>query len=232
MQGWIKLHRKIVNHWVYEKPEYLHAWITILMTVNHEDKKSLIYGEVIECKRGQSLLSLYSWAKLFGRKWSIQKVRTFFDLLKSDAMINTEGLRKTTRLTVCNYDNYQDIQQTNNRQITFKQQTGNRQVTTTKECKNEKNEKNKDLFDEFRKKYPGIKRGLDTEYNNFVKKHKDWQEIIPILHEALEQQIKYRQIQQSKRQFVPEWKNMQTWINQRCWEEEVILPQQKSRLQL
>ena len=142
MSGWIKLHRKITCHWIFQKPEYLHAWITILLKVNHSDKKVLIQGELIECGRGQSLNSLATWTGLFGRGWTIQKTRTFFKLLKNDNMINIEGLRKTTRLTVCNYDSYQDEQHTNNTQTTRKQHTDNTQITTNKNDKNDKNDKN------------------------------------------------------------------------------------------
>ena len=142
MEGWIKIHRKIINHWIWANPDYVKAWITIILTVNHDDSKVLIHGEVISCNRGQSILSLQNWAKLFGRKWTIQKVRTFFNLLQVDKMICTEGLRKTTRLTVCNYDSYQDEQHTNNTQTTHKQHTDNTQITTNKNDKNDKNDKN------------------------------------------------------------------------------------------
>jgi len=132
MEGWIKIYRQIKEHWIWDNPLYLKAWLTILITVNHEDKKILIEKELIDCGRGQSLLSLSGWAKLFGKGWTIQKVRTFFDLLRSDTMIITEGLRKTTRLTVCNYDIYQNQQQTENRQTTSKEQADNKQITTNK----------------------------------------------------------------------------------------------------
>lgn len=114
--GWIKIHRKITEHWIWKNSQYVHAWMTILMTVNYETKRNVIQGEVIDCGRGQSLLSLQNWTRLFGNNWTIQKTRTFFDLLKADEMINTEGLHKTTRLTVCKYDDYQDIQQADNMQ--------------------------------------------------------------------------------------------------------------------
>jgi len=137
MAGWITLHRAILDHWVWNNADYAKAWVTILLTVNHEDKKAEIHGEFIMCGRGQSILSLQSWAKLFGRKWSVQKVRTFFDLLKKDEMITTEGLRKTTRLTVCNYDTYQQEQQTKNTQRTRKQHTDNTEVTTNNNDNND-----------------------------------------------------------------------------------------------
>ena len=53
-------------------------------------------------------------------------------------MVNTEGCRKTTRLKVCNYESYQEVQQANNRQKTGKQQADNKQITTNKNDKNDK----------------------------------------------------------------------------------------------
>ncbi len=140
--GWIKVHRSLKNHWIRNNSEYYAAFIDLLMFVNHSEIKVNISSEIIICKRGQSLKSLNTWATFFGKWWTIQKVRTFFKLLEKDGMIKIEGLRKTTRLTVCNYYAYQDVQQTTNRQLTDKQQTTNRQLTTNKNDKNEKNEKN------------------------------------------------------------------------------------------
>ena len=137
--GWIKIYRQIQKHWIWDNPDYLKAWIAILITVNHEDNKVLIHGELFNCGRGESLLSLANWAKTFGKGWTIQRTRTFFNLLEKDKMINTEGCRKTTRLNVCNYDSYQEVQQTNNRQTTGKQQADNKQITTNKNDKNDKN---------------------------------------------------------------------------------------------
>jgi hypothetical protein len=76
-------------------------------------------------------------------------------------------------------------------------------------------------FDEFRKAYPGTKRGLETEFENFTKKHSDWKAIIEgeKLMFSLKNQIRWRNACKEIGKFVPEWKNLTTWINQRCWEE-------------
>jgi DNA replication protein DnaD len=129
--GWIKLHRKIKEHWIWEDPIYLKAWLTILMNCNHQNSSMLIQKEVFECKRGQSVMSVKNWANALGKGWTRQKVRHFFKLLEADNMIVTKGVRKTTILTVCNYDNYQNSQPTNNPQTT------NRQPQTRKK-KNDK----------------------------------------------------------------------------------------------
>lgn len=76
------------------------------------------------------------------------------------------------------------------------------------------------VFDCFRKQYPGSKRGLNTEYDNFRKKHRDYISVIPVLEPALINQIKWRSEMKTAGMFIPEWKNLQTWINQRCWEME------------
>jgi len=77
------------------------------------------------------------------------------------------------------------------------------------------------VFDSFRKLYEGNKRGNKTEFDNFKKKHADWETALPLLEPALKNQI-FRRQQDSAipGKFIPEWKHLQTWINQRCWEEE------------
>lgn len=76
------------------------------------------------------------------------------------------------------------------------------------------------LFESSRKIYPGKKRGLDTEFTNFKKKHKDWETVIELLVPAIKKQESIRVEKIRNQKFVPEWKNFQTWINQRCWEDE------------
>lgn len=142
MSGWIKLHRQIRNHWVFKNANYFKAWVVIISEVNHKSTKIVIEGELIECKRGQSINSLATWVKILGDDWTIQKLRTFLKLLEKDEMINTEGLRKTTRLTVCNYESYQSEQQGDNKQTTNRQQGDNKEITTNKNVENEKNVNN------------------------------------------------------------------------------------------
>lgn len=75
-------------------------------------------------------------------------------------------------------------------------------------------------FEKFRKLYPGVKRGLSTEFENLKKKHKDWKHIIPLLTEAIRNEIKFHESKSAMGEFVPQYKNLNTWINNRCWEQE------------
>lgn len=84
-------------------------------------------------------------------------------------------------------------------------------------------------FDEFRKIYRGTKRGLRTEFTNFCKKHKDWKAVLPTLKERYEHQCELKDQARMFGCFVPVEKNLQTYLNQRCWEEEPQFQRQPKR---
>jgi len=83
------------------------------------------------------------------------------------------------------------------------------------------------VFEEARKIYPGIKRGFKTEFGNFKKKHKDFESVVELLKPAIIKQKNYREA--NKNGFIPEWKHLQTWINNRCWEEEMPMVQNEMK---
>lgn len=139
MSGWIKLHRKIKCHWVFQNADYFKAWISILIEVNHTEKTVLINSTLFNCSRGESLKSLDSWATIFGKKWDKSKVRRFFKLLEKDQMVVTKSERKTTRLTVCNYEDYQSLA---NADETIVKRKRNDSETLATPNKNEEKEKN------------------------------------------------------------------------------------------
>lgn len=135
MSGWIKIHREIEGHWVFQRPDYFRAWMLILLRVNHKENSVMIGGELMKCDRGEALYSLDTWRSIFGKGWTVKRVRTFFKLLQRERMIETKGERKTTRLRVCKYDTYQSEGQTKGRQRASKGQ----------QLKNDKNVKNEYL---------------------------------------------------------------------------------------
>jgi len=135
MSGWITLHRQIKDHWVYENPDYFRAWVTMLMEVNYDSHKTLIKSKLLNCERGESLLSHASWAEKFGKGWNRFKVIRFFNLLESDAMIRTKNEHVTTRLIVNNYNTYQDI----NKQECTPNDTANAHQVHTKRTQLNKN---------------------------------------------------------------------------------------------
>lgn len=76
------------------------------------------------------------------------------------------------------------------------------------------------MFEAFRVAYKGKKRGFKIEFDNFVKKNKEWREIVPKLMPALVKMEEWRVAAKKAGKFVPEYAMLQTWINQSRWEVE------------
>lgn len=76
----------------------------------------------------------------------------------------------------------------------------------------------KGVFEDFRILFKGKKYGLDVEFKNFISKSKRGD--VHLLLPALEREIEYRNKLRVNNKFVPDWKNLKTWINNKCWEQE------------
>lgn len=139
--GYIKLHRKLVDwEWYDSYPEFK-LFLHLLLTVNHAETEW--HGEKIQ--RGCRITSLASLSAETGL--SIQQIRTALKHLKSTGEVTSLGRAKNTLFIVVNYDLYQGNNTITNNQVTNNQQTTNKQLTTNNNDKNEKNDKN-DLKEE------------------------------------------------------------------------------------
>lgn len=108
--GFVLLWRKFQDHEFWkEQREFSRweAWEDLFVSANHEDKPMIIKNQIIECRRGQTARSLTTWASRWG--WGIKKVRLFLDLCQRLSMIKLENVTFTTRITICNYEVYQNI---------------------------------------------------------------------------------------------------------------------------
>ena len=124
MAGWIRLHRQIRKHWVWQgKPfDRRSAWIDLLMMANHAPDKIVQGNQVIDVDRGERITSESKLAERWG--WGRTKVRGFLQLLVKDGMIeNIKESRKRTRIKICNYGIYQGSE--NNERTTNEQRANN-----------------------------------------------------------------------------------------------------------
>ena len=137
MSGWIKVHRQLTNHWIWDKPEYLKWWIDILMQSNIESKKVLIKGQLIQVNRGEVIYSYDTWAN----RWKINKSKVvrFLKMLEKDLMIELKNETVTTRLIVCKYDTYHSERNDSETQVIRRRNASETQVKPTKEVKELKN---------------------------------------------------------------------------------------------
>lgn len=133
MQGWIKLHRKLLEWEWYDDHNTLILFIHLLLKANFVQRK----WRSLTLKPGDYKTSLNSLVEETGL--SKQSIRTSLDRLEQTHDIT---LKKTTKYTVISIQNWSEYQQTNtqdNTQLTHAQHTPN---TPTRGTKNDKNEKN------------------------------------------------------------------------------------------
>lgn len=144
MEGWIKVHRKLVDWEWYNDINVKVVFLHLLLTANHKEKQWK--GQTI--LRGQKLTSIEHLADDVGL--TIQQTRTALKKLKSTHEITIKTTNKNTLITIEKFNNYQfeideDNKQNNkqfNKQITNNQQTNNKQITTNKNEKNDNNDNN------------------------------------------------------------------------------------------
>jgi DNA replication protein DnaD len=134
--GWISLHRKIQDHWIWKDKPFTRAqaFIDLIMLANYENKKFLLGAELIQSERGEIITSELKLSKRWG--WSRTKVRKFLSLLFNDKIIFKKTDTKKTTIKLLKYDFYQDY-------ATTKEQQKNNKRTTKEQQKNINNKYNK-----------------------------------------------------------------------------------------
>jgi len=127
MVGFIKLHRKLQEWEWYNKSEMVHLFIHLLINANSKDKG----WQNIIVKRGQLITGFSALSEKTGI--SVRTLRTCFDRLKSTGELSVKTTNKYSIVTICKYDDYNDIKEKNDKQNDKQAVT---QPTTTKKYKN------------------------------------------------------------------------------------------------
>jgi len=127
--GWIKLHRKLLESPLILKPTYFALWVVLLLLANHKPKRFIWNNKDTLIKEGQLLT---------GRKALSKQIRvpesTIEDILKYLETQHQIRQQKTTKyriITILKWSEYQDT--------TANPTTEQQQSDTNKNDKNDKN---------------------------------------------------------------------------------------------
>jgi len=152
-QGWIKLHRKMLdNPVVWKDSDHLSVWIYLLLNATHKDMDVLFKSKRITLKPGQLITGRKSIASQLSI--SDSKVKRVLLAFESDHQIDRQRSNKNSLITILNWCEYQQNDQQNDQQVTSKRPASDQQVTTNKNIKNIKNNTLVDFFDQIWKLYP------------------------------------------------------------------------------
>ena len=116
MEGWIKLHRKILdNPIVMKDSDYLAVWIYLLLNATHKEVDMLFKGERITLKPGQ----LITGRKSIAMKLNIteSKVERILKTFKSEQQIEQQTSSCNRLISIVSWNEYQRSEQQNEQRV-------------------------------------------------------------------------------------------------------------------
>ena len=126
--GWIKIHRQILEWEWYDEPNTLRLFLHLLLKANHKTRSY----RGVEIKEGQVMTGYDKLAKELSL--STQKIRTAINKLKLTNEITSVSTSQGTIIQIVKYKEYQVVTS----KLTDEQQTNNKRITTNKNVKKEK----------------------------------------------------------------------------------------------
>lgn len=156
--GWVKIHRELQNHWVWEDKPFSRgqAWVDLIMMATYKDKKMMLDGKLVEISCGNIVTSIRKLCSRWG--WSNTKVRRFLKMLEDDGMIVQKSDTKKTLITLVNYGFYQDSE---------------KEKTTQKHHRNDAETTQKHTY----KKEKKDKKGKNNNIHNFQQREYDFEDL-------------------------------------------------------
>lgn len=135
MEGWIKLHRKLLESeiWLTKPCSWKIIWIYILSKVNHEDNNYF--------KRGENFFNFSQELKQIGLDIKYDTIRHFLKYVKTRSMVSTTKSTRGIVIKVNNYALYQDKDENKSTTKSTKPSTSKAQQkhNDKQELKNERN---------------------------------------------------------------------------------------------
>ncbi len=137
--GWIKLHRKMLDSIVFQDAKLFHVWCYCLLKANHKDVQTIFNGQKVFVKRGQFIWGRHKAAEQLNMPGSTaeRKLKVLEELNKVSLKVN----RRFTMLTVCKYNTYQSKDAQDEQPMNNPRTSDEQVMNTNKNVKNDKNEK-------------------------------------------------------------------------------------------
>jgi len=220
-EGWIKLHRKILNSDMYKALNSIQRDIMIqcLLMANHEGKKWEWKGKIFECKPGQFITSLESIKKYCAKNVSIKNIRTCINKLERWEFLANKSAKSGRLITIVNWDLYQSDEKNGQ----DNGQRGGKQVATNKNDKknillseikiSDVEDKNKEYFNitlEFWKLFLKINKDDNIEPTILNRANQKWIDQIRLIIENKEGTIQQLRA-------VYNWLNERKSTNAKFW---------------
>jgi DNA-binding transcriptional regulator PaaX len=205
VNGWIKLHRQIIEWEWYKDDNTKSLFFHLLLSANHEAKNHRgILIEVGQVQTGRKKLALE-----LGK--TERQIRTAIKRLQTTNEITVKTTNKFSIITLVNYPKYQHLENEND------QLNDQQDVPKTTTNKNNKNIRNKYMssFPLFWEQYP--KKVAKAAANKIWDRLKPNEELFTLILQGLEKAKKSEQWTMDNEKYIP---YATTFLNQQRWEDE------------
>ena len=209
MEGYIKLHRKILeNPVVFKTNDHFCLWIYLLLTATHKEYDTWFDNKRFKLLPGQLITGIIKLETILNINKS--KIQRILKLYENNKQIKQQTTNKGRLITILGWQKYQ---LENNNEI-----QNDKPIKIKRKLYNNTNNSNNNIyieqmFEKFWQIYPR-KVGKKNAYKSFVKiKNININYIINAIH-------KYKNTEQwSNIKYIP---HPATWLNQERWKDENI----------
>jgi|LFRM01.1.fsa_nt_gb hypothetical protein len=139
-QGWIKLHRQLLNSHVFQNEKLLKIWVWCLLKASHTERTQVVGRQKVELKEGQFVTGRHAAAAELAMAPST--AWDYLKLLESENCINIKSNNKFSVVTIVNWGFYQSQDEKSDSKSDNKSTANEQQMDTIKNVNNDK--KNKD----------------------------------------------------------------------------------------
>lgn len=141
MEGWIKLHRKMLeNPAICKDAEYFAVWCYLLLNATHKEIKAEFNGRTITLEPGQLITGRKSIARYL--RINESKVQRTLKRFESEHQIEQQTTSQNRLVTVNNWNYYQETEQGTEQRLNNERTTTEQRANTNKNEKNGNNVKN------------------------------------------------------------------------------------------
>lgn len=106
MEGWIKLHRSIIDSAVFSDSDVLKVWLWLLCSVAYDEHDVVYLGKVIPLKQGQIITGRQKLSQQIGM--SEGKIYRAINILKNLGNITIKSNNRYSIITIENWAKYQN----------------------------------------------------------------------------------------------------------------------------
>lgn len=140
--GWVKLHRKLLDNPLMRKPAYRAVWIEILLRATHNGADVMFGGQRLRLEPGQFTTGTWVIAEATGvPRATVARILKAFE---NEQQIEQRTDRQCSLITIKKWKEYQTDEQRSETRVSNDRATSEQRLSTKQERNNEKNERMKE----------------------------------------------------------------------------------------